>query len=64
MKSLFQSIGIVFTILIIGLLALISLYISYLVALGVLIIGLVWIIYQLISLFNEQTFSDSKNENK
>ena len=53
MKNVFQSIGIVFTVIVIALLALVSLYVSYLLALGVLLIGLVWVTYQLVSLFNE-----------
>ena len=58
MKNVFQSIGIVFTVIVIALLALVSLYVSYLFALGVLLMGLVWITYQLVSLFNEKPPSD------
>ena len=53
MKNVFQSIGIVFTVIVIALLALVSLYVSYLLALGILLIGLIWVTYQLVSLFNE-----------
>ena len=53
MKNIFQSIGIVFTVIVIALLALVSLYVSYLLALGILLIGLIWVTYQLVSLFNE-----------
>jgi len=58
MKNVFQSIGIVFTVIVIALLALVSLYVSYLLALGILLIGLIWVTYQLVSLFNETSPSN------
>ena len=59
MKSVFQSIGVVFTVIVVALLALVSLYVSYLFALGVLLIGLVWVTYRLVFLFNEQALPNS-----
>ena len=57
MKNFLQSVGIVFTVIVVALLALVSLYVSYLFALGILLLGLVWVTYKLVSLYNENTSS-------
>lgn len=47
--NLFQSVGIVFTLLIIAVIAVISMYLSYLIGIGIVIITLVFITYHIVS---------------
>ena len=46
----FHSIGIVFTVIILIIMTLATLYISYVVAIGILLIGAVYVIKQLLDL--------------
>jgi len=46
----FHSIGIVFTVIILVIMTLATLYISYVVAIGILLIGAVYVIKQLLDL--------------
>ena len=55
MMNFFKSIGIVFSMLIFVIVAIASLYLSYIVAIGIIIAGLVYVVYQLLSMFNLQT---------
>jgi hypothetical protein len=47
--NLFQSVGVVFTILILAAVAIVSMYISYIVGIGIVILTLVFITYHIIS---------------
>ena len=46
--KLFQSIGIVFSFIILILVSILAMYISYIAAIGILIIGAIFIVYNLI----------------
>jgi hypothetical protein len=48
--NLFQSIGVVFTLLIIAAIAIVSMYISYIVGIGIVILSLVFIVYHILSI--------------
>ena len=47
--NLLQAIGVVFAILIVAAVAIVSMYISYLVGIGVVILSLIFIFYHIIS---------------
>lgn len=47
--NLFQSVGIVFTLLIIVAVTVISMYLSYILGIGVVVLALVFIIYHVLS---------------
>jgi hypothetical protein len=47
--NLFQSVGVVFTILILAAVAIVSMYISYIVGIGIVILTLVFITYHIVS---------------
>lgn len=47
--NLFQSIGILFTILICAAVAIVSMYVSYILGIGVVIFTLLFIIYHIVS---------------
>lgn len=49
MTNLIQSLGIVFSIVLLIVISLATLYISYIVAIGVLLVGAVYITYNLVS---------------
>jgi hypothetical protein len=51
--NLLQSIGVVFAILIVVALAIVSMYISYILAIGVIILSLLFITYHVISSVKE-----------
>lgn len=51
--NLFQSVGVVFTILIIAAIALISMYISYIVGIGIVILTLIFIVYHSLSIIKK-----------
>ena len=51
MMNFFKSIGIVFSLLVFIVVAIASLYLSYVVAIGIIIAGLVYVVYQLLSMF-------------
>jgi len=53
--SLFQSIGVVFTLLIIVAVVLVSMYISYLLGIGVIILSLVFITYHILATLKTDT---------
>lgn len=48
--TLFQSIGVVFTLLILAAVAIVSLYISYVIGIGVVILSLIFIIYHILKI--------------
>lgn len=47
--NLFQSIGIVFTILIIAAITIVSMYISYILGIGIVILTLIFVTYHIVS---------------
>ena len=49
MFTFFKSIGIVFSLLVFVVVAFASLYLSYIVAIGIILAGLTYIVYQLLS---------------
>lgn len=53
--NLFQSIGVVFTLLIIAAVAIVSMYISYILGIGIVILTLVFITYHIISTLRKST---------
>jgi uncharacterized membrane protein YdfJ with MMPL/SSD domain len=48
-KNLFQSVGIVFTLLIIAAVAIVSMYMSYILGIGIVILTLIFITYHIVS---------------
>jgi len=48
--NLFQSIGIVFTLLILAAVAIVSMYLSYIIGIGIVILTLIFITYHIISI--------------
>ena len=48
--NLFQSVGIVFTLLIIAAVAVVSMYISYILGIGIVILTLVFVVYHILSI--------------
>lgn len=53
--NLFQSIGVVFTLVIIAVIAVISMYFSYLIGIGIVLITLVFITYHILSVLKNRT---------
>lgn len=51
--TLLQSVGVVFTILILAAVALVSMYISYVVAVGVVIVSLLFITYHALTVIRK-----------
>ena len=52
--NLFQSVGILFTILIIAAIAIVSMYLSYILGIGIVILTLLFIIYNILSTVKSQ----------
>lgn len=52
--NLFQSVGIVFTILILAAIAIISMYLSYILGIGIVILTLLFIVYHIVSTVKSQ----------
>lgn len=51
MMNFFKSIGIVFSLLVFVVVAIASLYLSYIIAIGIIMVGLVYVVYQLLAMF-------------
>lgn len=53
LTNLLQSIGIVFSLILLVALVLVTFYFSYILAIGILLIGLIYIVYQAVGMFRQ-----------
>lgn len=60
--NLFQSIGVVFTILIIAAITIVSMYLSYILGIGIIILTLIFITYHILSILKSHKSMPSKEK--
>lgn len=60
--NLFQSIGVVFTILIIVAITIVSMYLSYILGIGIVILTLIFITYHILSILKSHKSMPSKEK--
>lgn len=60
--NLFQSIGVVFTILIIAAITIVSMYLSYILGIGIVILTLIFITYHILSILKSHKSMPSKEK--